>query len=106
MGEACGLPRWMTGSICLHPALLQARDAAGAIVPKVAALDATTWPDIDDRWVSFGAPIQSTRGVLRAAGRDWHVPSDDVVSVRRLSSQRHARFRSTTPRRILSRKPR
>ena len=62
----------------LHPAMLQARDKDGAIVPKVAALDATTLPAIDDNWVRFGAPIQSTNGVLRAAGRDWRVPADDA----------------------------
>jgi hypothetical protein len=60
----------------LHPAMQQARDAAGAIVPKVAGLDATTQPEIDDNWVTFGPGVQSTDGVLRAAGRDWHVPVD------------------------------
>ena len=103
----------------LHPAMLQARDTAGAIVPKVAALDATTLPEIDDNWVTFGAPIRehgrcAARGGPRLAFRQ----TTHRVSAHPLLASLPARIgsasivtpsrsvSSSTPRRIRSRKPR
>lgn len=59
----------------LHPEFLKARDASGALVPKVTALDTVTWPEVDDSWVQFGPPIRALNGVLSAANRDWRVPT-------------------------------
>lgn len=60
----------------LHPALQQARDAAGNIVPKVADLGTLTTPEEDSGWVGFGDPITTSDGSFDAAGRTWTAPED------------------------------
>lgn len=65
-----------SGFDLLHPAVLLARDAHGSPVPKVAAIETPTWPEVDDRWVQFGPAIRSHDGVLRAEDREWRVPAD------------------------------
>jgi hypothetical protein len=60
----------------LHPALQQARDAAGNIVPKIADLGTLTTPDEDSGWVRFGDPITTSNGSFDAAGRIWTAPAD------------------------------
>jgi hypothetical protein len=60
----------------LHPALQQARDAAGNIVPKVADLGTLTTPDGDSGWVRFSELIETKSGSLDVAGRSWIVPED------------------------------
>ncbi|HEY1759345.1 MAG TPA: S8 family serine peptidase [Bryobacteraceae bacterium] len=60
----------------LHPALQQARDAEGKIVPKVADLTTLTTPEEDASWVTFGEPMQSKNGQLETPGHSWIVPED------------------------------
>jgi hypothetical protein len=60
----------------LHPALQQARDTRGKIVPKIADLGTLTSPDEDAGWVQFGEPVQTANGTFDAAGRDWTAPED------------------------------
>jgi hypothetical protein len=60
----------------LHPALQQARDAAGSIVPKIADLETSTLPAEDSGWVRFSDPITTANGNFYAAGRTWTVPVD------------------------------
>jgi hypothetical protein len=62
----------------LHPALQQARDAAGNIVPKFADLGTLTTPEEDSGWVRFGDPVTTSGGSFEAAGRIWIVPEDGV----------------------------
>jgi hypothetical protein len=62
----------------LHPALQQARDAAGNIVPKVADLGGMTAFDQDPGWVQLGEPVTTRGGTFEAAGRTWTVPEDGV----------------------------
>ena len=59
----------------LHPALQQARDADGKVVPKVADLGTLTTPDEDAGWVRFGATIDAYNGTFEAAGRIWITPA-------------------------------
>ena len=73
-GVRVGIPD--EGFDLLHPALEQARDAAGNIVHKVADLGTSTSPDQDSSWIPFGEPVESKHGVLMAAGRSWTVPKD------------------------------
>ncbi|HEY2471355.1 MAG TPA: S8 family serine peptidase [Terracidiphilus sp.] len=60
----------------LHPALQEARNAAGAIVPKVADLSTVTPPKEDSAWVQFGDALQTRDGQFEAAGRTWGAPAD------------------------------
>jgi hypothetical protein len=62
----------------LHPALQQARNADGNLVPKIADLGTLTTPDEDSGWLQFGEPIQTKDGRFDAAGRTWTVPEDGV----------------------------
>jgi subtilisin family serine protease len=62
----------------LHPALQQARDAVGNIVPKIADLETLTSPEEDSGWVPFGEPIRTKNGNFEAAGRTWTVPEDGL----------------------------
>lgn len=62
----------------LHPALQQARDAAGSIVPKIADLGTLTSPENDSGWIRFGDPVKVIRGSFDAAGRTWTVPEDGM----------------------------
>ena len=60
----------------LHPALQQAKDAAGRTLPKIADLGTLTTPDEDSGWVRFGDPIKTKHGSFDAAGRTWIAPED------------------------------
>jgi hypothetical protein len=56
----------------LHPALQKARDANGALIPKVADIDLIGF---DDSWVRMGERLTPHSGIVRALGKDWHVPT-------------------------------
>ena len=60
----------------LHPALQQARDAAGNVVPKVADIMTVTSPEEDSDWVRFGELVRTKEGKFQAAGRTWTAPDD------------------------------
>jgi hypothetical protein len=60
----------------LHPALQQAKNREGAIVPKISDLGTVTSPDEDSAWVQFGPLIETTNGGFEATGRSWVVPQD------------------------------
>jgi hypothetical protein len=62
----------------LHPALQQARDAEGQIVPKIVDLATLTSPEEDNGWVRFQEPIQTQNGTFEAAGRIWTAPKDGL----------------------------
>jgi hypothetical protein len=62
----------------LHPALQQAKDAEGNIIPKIADLGTLTTPDDDSGWVRFGDPIETQNGSFHAADRTWTAPQDGV----------------------------
>ena len=58
----------------LHPAMLEARDADGKVVPKIADLTTLTNPPEDSKWVRFGGPQEVNTGLFEANGRMWRVP--------------------------------
>ena len=60
----------------LHPALREARDGSGEIVPKVADLGTLTTPQDDSGWVEMDRVVKSKGGVLEVAGRNWYAPED------------------------------
>lgn len=60
----------------LHPALQEAMDGAGNIVPKVADLTTLTTPDNDSSWVRFGESIMTRNRRFEARGRIWVAPED------------------------------
>ena len=60
----------------LHPALQEARNAAGDPVPKVVEIGSLDGPEDDASWVQMGELIESNDGTLTAAGRTWHIPTD------------------------------
>jgi Subtilase family len=60
----------------LHPALQEAKDAAGKIVPKVVDLGTLTSPEEDSGWVLFGEQVAASGGSFEAAGRTWTAPED------------------------------
>jgi hypothetical protein len=62
----------------LHPALEEARDSDGTVVPKVADLDTLGWPEEDSSWIRFDDPIQTKSGTFEAAGRMWTAPQDGL----------------------------
>jgi hypothetical protein len=62
----------------LHPAMRQARDANGKLVPKIADQVSYGTPEEDKHWVQLGDPIETQNGSFQAAGRTWTVASDGV----------------------------
>jgi hypothetical protein len=65
-----------SGLDLLHPALQQARDANGKLVPKIIDQVSYGSPEDDKSWVQLGAPIETHNGTVQAVGRTWTAPSD------------------------------
>jgi hypothetical protein len=60
----------------LHPAMQQAKDPSGRLVPKIVDQVSYGSPEEDKHWVQLGEPIEAQNGTFAAAGRTWIVPSD------------------------------
>jgi hypothetical protein len=67
-----------SGVELLHPALQQARDADGKLVPKIADQVSFGTPEDDKSWVHLGDPIQTQNGTFQAVGRTWTAPEEGV----------------------------
>jgi hypothetical protein len=58
----------------LHPSLLEARDAHGHIVPKVADQVSLNSPDQDSSWVRMDQTVEAAAAVFDIEGRTWTAP--------------------------------
>jgi hypothetical protein len=67
-----------SGVELLHPALEQARDASGQLIPKIADQVSFGTPEDDKNWVRLGEPIQTQDGIFHAAGRIWTAPEEGL----------------------------
>jgi hypothetical protein len=61
-----------------HPALRQARDPNGELVPKIIDLTTLTTPEEDTNWVQLGEPFKTQDSTFQAVGRTWTTPEDGV----------------------------
>jgi hypothetical protein len=66
-----------TGLDLLHPAMQQARDADGKIVPKIVDQVSYETPEENADWVQLGGLLSVAHGTFEAAGRRWTVPAGD-----------------------------
>jgi subtilisin family serine protease len=59
----------------LHPALQEAKDAQGQVVPKIADFDMFHTSEDDSGWVRMDQIVEVPAGRFEAAGRTWTAPN-------------------------------